>query len=165
MTICAYIAYLLSQPSIAKRNRKSKSHPCAFPAKRPYYPLCEAEEILTSEVIPEPPPLITHTLNSGCMRISGSGILRIKRMRVSWLTGIPMIFSKREPASPPNVNATCCCCLSRRLVQRAYGLIKLRILSANVLAIHWSLSQKNRRTSILIWTLYSAKGRSAGCLW
>lgn len=49
------------QTSIAKRRRKSKSRVCPFPTKRPHCPLCEAEEITSSEVIPEPPPLITHT--------------------------------------------------------------------------------------------------------
>jgi len=57
-----WIAQSLSQPSIAEHRRQNKSLPYLFPTKRPECPLCQAEEVLPSRVIPpEPPPLIKHT--------------------------------------------------------------------------------------------------------
>ena len=55
-----WIAHRRPQPSIAKRKNRNKSRPCLFPTKRTDCPLCQAEEMLPSEVIPEPPPLIVH---------------------------------------------------------------------------------------------------------
>ena len=50
------------QTIITKRKRKNKSRLCPFPTKRPDCPLCQAEETLSSKVLPpEPPPLIKHT--------------------------------------------------------------------------------------------------------
>ena len=57
-----WITYRRSRPNISKRKGKDKSLPHLFPTKKPDCPLCQAEEMLPSEVIPEPPPLIAHTL-------------------------------------------------------------------------------------------------------
>ncbi len=54
------ICVFRSQPNIAKLKRKNKSRVCPLPTKRPDYPLCQAEEMLPSEVTPQPPPLITY---------------------------------------------------------------------------------------------------------
>ena len=56
-----WIAHHRSKPNLAKRKRKNKSHLCPFPTKKTDCPLCQAEEKLSSEVMPlELPPLITH---------------------------------------------------------------------------------------------------------
>ena len=52
-----WITHRRSQPSVAKRRRKNKSLPHLLPTKRPDCPLCQAEEMLPSEVALEPPPL------------------------------------------------------------------------------------------------------------
>jgi hypothetical protein len=61
--LITWIAQFCSQPSIAKRKPKNKSHTFPFPTKRPECPLCQAEEeVLPSKAMPpEPPPLIKHT--------------------------------------------------------------------------------------------------------
>ena len=51
-----------SKSSIAKHKCKDKSHLYHFPTKRPECPLCQAEEVLSYKMPPEPPPLITYTL-------------------------------------------------------------------------------------------------------
>jgi hypothetical protein len=51
---------LLPKPIVAKLRRRNKSLPYLFPTKRPEFPLCQAEEKLSPEVVPEPPPLIVH---------------------------------------------------------------------------------------------------------
>lgn len=55
-----WIAQFRSQPSIAKHRRKNKDCVFPFPTKRSDCPLCQAEEMLPSEVAPEPSPLIKH---------------------------------------------------------------------------------------------------------
>ena len=55
-----WFAHLRTKPSVAKRRSRNKSLPYLFPTKKPDCPLCQPEEILPSEVTPEPPPLVTH---------------------------------------------------------------------------------------------------------